>query len=223
MWTRQPEVLYPDQSINSEISVFLKEGGGLCCLLYPVASMYRPIHTDSTLIHVMIRSFYLVSVKTVDLEMTINQGFDQIGNICSFTHCECVLGTHVVVRNSSWSSLSDVVCVCVCSSFPDGGVHPDVQQAQAEHLESAAGCAAVHEGVLPGVRFMFLRQVQLQSVLWDFVVSILSVSCFASGCCCSRKAARTWTCSLGSSQRPALLLPTLSVRPSCFQRAPQSQ
>lgn len=50
--------------------------------------------------------------------------------------------------------------LCVHSSFPDGGVHSDVQQAQAEHLESAAGGSAVHESLLPGVR-LSSRHVQL--------------------------------------------------------------
>lgn len=117
------------------------------------------------------------------------------------------------------SSLSDVVCLR--SSFPDGGVHPDVHQAQAEHLESAAGCAAVHEGLLPGVR-MFPCHMQLRSIYGVELFEFLTVV-FVADYCCLRKAARTWTCSLGSSQRPAPLLPTLSVRASRHQHTAQSR
>lgn len=162
------------------------------------------------LVHILARPDWIVLFSVLCKQL--------IWKLLSSTKVAIRLGkfAHQTLRtfHSSWSTLRDVVSVH--SSFPDGGVHADVQQAQAEHLESAAGCAAVHEGLLPGVRIMFfLCEVPLQSVLRAFVASILPVV-FVSDCCCSRKAARTWTCSLGSSQRPVLLLPTPSVRPSRF-------
>lgn len=160
--------------------------------------------------HVVIELFYLVSSQTVDLEITIvNQGFDQIGEICSL--------------NISLQLIDSQGC-CVCPQLVSRWRCARWCATSSSWAPGKCSwlCCSPWRLTSRGKGHVFLCEVPLQSVLGAFVASILPVV-FVSDCCCSRKAARTWTCSLGSSQRPALLLPTLSVRPSRFLQATQSQ